>query len=185
MGHIEPPTSERQLRELGRLPKGRQVEAWRKAVETSPDGPPSGAHVASVVATLKTRTRRKHEPEEPEQPAQPDAAPEPPAAEGDSGGDPEDEVDLGDSESVSQLRAELRAALAERDRAISRAESLGRQLASEKARAAELEVKLETAEKRWQFLAAKTEKLQAELSSVRAHNARFSEPESTISGEAG
>jgi len=217
MGHIAAPSSERQLRELGRLPKGQQAEAWRQAVQAAPDGRPSGADVAAVVATIKGSRAKNGSVQSAESPGSPVERPErePDAAGADDDETDETEEDVCSTDIVSRLRTELAEAVAERDQAIARAEAaegrlaeiqsrpepvdlagvvasaagcgdqLDRQLATERRLRADLERKLKTAEKRWQFLAAKTEKLQAELSSVRAHNARFSEPESTISGEAG
>lgn len=47
---IEPPARERQARPLSALPPHEQGEAWKQAVETAPDGEPTGKHIEAVVA---------------------------------------------------------------------------------------------------------------------------------------
>ena len=44
------PTTERQARPLAALPPEQQAPAWHEAVETAPNGRPTGAHVAATVA---------------------------------------------------------------------------------------------------------------------------------------
>ena len=46
------PTNESQLRQLARLGDGDQVQAWKEAVETAPDGKMTARHVAGVVSNL-------------------------------------------------------------------------------------------------------------------------------------
>jgi hypothetical protein len=60
---IEPPTNERQARELARLPAGQQAPAWEEAVRTAPEGKVTAKHVRDVVAGYlppkPSSTRRK------------------------------------------------------------------------------------------------------------------------------
>jgi DNA modification methylase len=49
------PTSERQARPLASLDPDEQREAWTRAVETAPNGKPTGEHVQTVVAELFPR----------------------------------------------------------------------------------------------------------------------------------
>lgn len=56
------PTTERQARELNKLPPSKRAEAWQEAVETSPTGTPTAKAVAAVVAQ-RTGTPAKAEDE--------------------------------------------------------------------------------------------------------------------------
>lgn len=47
---VSAPENERQARPLTRLPKSEQADAWQEAVETSPDGKVTAAHVERIVA---------------------------------------------------------------------------------------------------------------------------------------
>lgn len=49
------PTSERQARPLTSLPPEMQVQAWRQAVDTAPEGKITAAHVQAVVAEMQER----------------------------------------------------------------------------------------------------------------------------------
>ena len=51
MGNIQP-VNERQTRPLTRLPEPLQIEAWKKAVETAPEGKVTAKHIEAVVVQV-------------------------------------------------------------------------------------------------------------------------------------
>ena len=63
LGHstLQKPQNESQVRPLTKLPPEKQVKAWRKAVETAPDGKITAKHVQQVVNTMtgKVTVKRK------------------------------------------------------------------------------------------------------------------------------
>lgn len=58
---LQKPQNESQIRPLTKLPPEKQVKAWRKAVETAPDGKITAKHVQQVVNTMtgKVTVKRK------------------------------------------------------------------------------------------------------------------------------
>ena len=58
---LQKPQNESQVRPLTKLPPEKQVKAWRKAVETAPDGKITAKHVQQVVNTMtgKVTVKRK------------------------------------------------------------------------------------------------------------------------------
>ena len=58
------PSTERQARALTRLPADQQCEAWKKAVETAPDGKVTGGHVYKIVKGMTIAVAKpKREPQ--------------------------------------------------------------------------------------------------------------------------
>jgi hypothetical protein len=56
------PASERQVRPLTALPKEKQAEAWREAVEVAPNGKVTAKHVQQVVDKIEARKAKRRLP---------------------------------------------------------------------------------------------------------------------------
>jgi len=67
LGHstLQKPQNESQVRPLTKLPPEKQVKAWRKAVETAPDGKITAKHVQQVVNTMTGKVTEKRKKDKP------------------------------------------------------------------------------------------------------------------------
>lgn len=62
---LQKPQNESQVRPLTKLPPEKQVKAWRKAVETAPDGKITAKHVQQVVNTMTGKVTEKRKKDKP------------------------------------------------------------------------------------------------------------------------
>ena len=62
---LQKPQNESQVRPLSKLPPEKQVKAWRKAVETAPDGKITAKHVQQVVNTMTGKVTEKRKKDKP------------------------------------------------------------------------------------------------------------------------